>query len=595
MTQSLEHLRYALQDPHFLARFAILTACPALACLVAIWAANTRLHWFWRALGLWAAVAIFVPIRAYEPFWLLAASLPLIAAMLWMRTRWQPKLQTVAQETEQTLQVARFHYGLRDLLLMMLVFGLWLVIWIPVVSHYRPRNWSGWIVTVVALAAIAVLAFGCITSQRRLRAAGLLSCALPVIALAIWSAGDGVRWHLIGIGGQTTTLVADLVFLTVAGAEVALIVFGVTMLARLAVSPTHGRRWRLVCGVVLGVLITAFTVPLGYLYVRLLERAPRVPNSGIPANHYHRITQIAKEVQTLNPLDLPVAKLRIAAPASPVPQQLEALYAELLPLLEQANAVDFDIDRDVTPEYGLQISPIQACRALARSLIAESGHARENQAHDSATDHALAVLNLGTMFRRGGLMFDAMFGQGMERFGQSSLAKLRSELPPEQCRKVIAALERSRGLHEDLDAIVARSDYFADQTYRWIDKLEMILDEFSPHVTSGEVSLERWGKHAAAGSALLQADLAIRLYKHEKGELPSELRSLVPEYLTAVPVDPYSAQPLVYRPKSGGEFVLYSVGFDGQNNGGTFGSPTDYNNAQYRKQTGLDFHLETLF
>jgi hypothetical protein len=93
---------------------------------------------------------------------------------------------------------------------------------------------------------------------------------------------------------------------------------------------------------------------------------------------------------------------------------------------------------------------------------------------------------------------------------------------------------------------------------------------------------------------LLQADLAIRLYQHETGRLPRDLQQLVPEYLPSVPIDPHSGQPVIYRQATHGSFVLYSVGFDGQNNGGTFGSRTDYNNARRPIQRGLDFDLETL-
>jgi hypothetical protein len=42
---------------------------------------------------------------------------------------------------------------------------------------------------------------------------------------------------------------------------------------------------------------------------------------------------------------------------------------------------------------------------------------------------------------------------------------------------------------------------------------------------------------------------------------------LVPDWLPAVPIDPYSGVPLVYRPTSSGH-QLYSVGPDGVDDGG---------------------------
>jgi len=62
--------------------------------------------------------------------------------------------------------------------------------------------------------------------------------------------------------------------------------------------------------------------------------------------------------------------------------------------------------------------------------------------------------------------------------------------------------------------------------------------------------------------------LAIERYrlKHE-GKLPETLSALVPEYLPAVPIDPFTGEALRYRKRDKG-FVVYSVGADRQDDGG---------------------------
>jgi hypothetical protein len=92
---------------------------------------------------------------------------------------------------------------------------------------------------------------------------------------------------------------------------------------------------------------------------------------------------------------------------------------------------------------------------------------------------------------------------------------------------------------------------------------------------------------------LLLVDLALRSYYAEHGRWPDGLEELGSDYLADMPDDPHSSRPLIYRRTADG-FLLYSIGFDGQDNGGTFGSPTDYNNAQHRNQAGLDLDLETI-
>ena len=65
--------------------------------------------------------------------------------------------------------------------------------------------------------------------------------------------------------------------------------------------------------------------------------------------------------------------------------------------------------------------------------------------------------------------------------------------------------------------------------------------------------------------------LAIRLYQQDHGRRPAKLAGLVPDYLPAVPVDPFSKTnaPLAYRPK-GDPSLLYSVFVNGRDDAGQF-------------------------
>jgi hypothetical protein len=63
---------------------------------------------------------------------------------------------------------------------------------------------------------------------------------------------------------------------------------------------------------------------------------------------------------------------------------------------------------------------------------------------------------------------------------------------------------------------------------------------------------------------------AIALKRHElrHGRPPASLEALVPEFLSALPRDLMDGQPLRYRLKPDGSFVLYSVGENGRDDGG---------------------------
>lgn len=64
-----------------------------------------------------------------------------------------------------------------------------------------------------------------------------------------------------------------------------------------------------------------------------------------------------------------------------------------------------------------------------------------------------------------------------------------------------------------------------------------------------------------------QTALAIERFRAANGRLPRQLDELVPQFLSAIPTDPFDGQPLRYRRLNIG-YVVYSVGSDGQDNGG---------------------------
>jgi hypothetical protein len=64
-----------------------------------------------------------------------------------------------------------------------------------------------------------------------------------------------------------------------------------------------------------------------------------------------------------------------------------------------------------------------------------------------------------------------------------------------------------------------------------------------------------------------QTAIAIERYRLAKRKLPENLNELVPQFLSAVPADPFGGQPLRYHRLAKG-YVVYSVGSDGHDDGG---------------------------
>lgn len=63
--------------------------------------------------------------------------------------------------------------------------------------------------------------------------------------------------------------------------------------------------------------------------------------------------------------------------------------------------------------------------------------------------------------------------------------------------------------------------------------------------------------------------IALKRYQLKHGTYPPDLNALVPQFLPAVPQDPEDGQPLRYHLKDDGTFVLYSIGPNGKDDGGS--------------------------
>jgi hypothetical protein len=71
-----------------------------------------------------------------------------------------------------------------------------------------------------------------------------------------------------------------------------------------------------------------------------------------------------------------------------------------------------------------------------------------------------------------------------------------------------------------------------------------------------------------AARQVVTTAIALKRYQLKHGNYPPDLISLVPEFLSQIPLDPVDGQPLRYRRNSDGTFLLYSLGENGKDDGG---------------------------
>lgn len=91
--------------------------------------------------------------------------------------------------------------------------------------------------------------------------------------------------------------------------------------------------------------------------------------------------------------------------------------------------------------------------------------------------------------------------------------------------------------------------------------------EFSAtFLPSPRIFLKREAEYASNLRVATTA-LGVERFRLAHGELPAKLDELVPQFLPAVPADPFDGQPLRYRRRAKG-YVVYSVGDDCHDDGG---------------------------
>jgi hypothetical protein len=93
-------------------------------------------------------------------------------------------------------------------------------------------------------------------------------------------------------------------------------------------------------------------------------------------------------------------------------------------------------------------------------------------------------------------------------------------------------------------------------------------------VTMMEPSVHRFAaKIAIAQTGADQAALACALerYRLANGQFPETLEALAPRFISHAPNDVITGQPYKYRRDAGGQFILYSVGWNEKDDGGTPG------------------------
>ena len=200
-------------------------------------------------------------------------------------------------------------------------------------------------------------------------------------------------------------------------------------------------------------------------------------------------------------------------------------------------------------------------------LLAAEGRLREmeNRPADAARSYVDAI-RFGNEMSRGGFIITRLVGIACEAIGCAPLAKLAPNFNPDDARAVLTDLDKlDAGRITWAEVKQGERRFMRYQIRKQVNPIVWVMGWWQSRQAVQRAELKH--KTVVAHQRLLAAELALRCYQSEQGHPPARLDDLATNYLSRVPQDPFSGQPLIYCAK-GTNWLLYSVGSDGVDDGG---------------------------
>ena len=311
------------------------------------------------------------------------------------------------------------------------------------------------------------------------------------------------------------------------------------------------------------------------LAMGLLPATGQVPTpsaSGIPsANGYDDLLAAAYQLRkTLDPTrDL------TKAPDEEVREALEA-NREALAKAREALGRDCFVPLQYEPaQIQLALDRASALRGLARLMMAEWRLAESEGRRPDAVRFSTDLIRLGQATGRGGLLVESLTGLAIETLGLDALARIMPGMTEAELAESLRSLVNLERTAEPFPAIAEREREFAHEAHGVQMRLALAVSPQMKKMLQDSLDAAQEGfLRVQTKRRLLTVELAIRLYRIREGADPAALTALTPSILRDSPLDPYTGDPLVYRPSPTGH-LLYSVGPDGDDDGGRPFAPRD--------------------
>lgn len=552
----------ANQSPVSEVMMLILAGGAAVMSLAALWAGWSRGFWFWRGLVFAGVPASLVPLEANELILVSLLSMPVLVAVAW-RTRFRrDRLSRPAETDQATLPKSkgRSQFSLRNLLLAFVLLGVLATsVRSLLVGHVLLASWGlVWLAGSISLGALAAASPAIAGKTGRKWLIGSVSAL--AVAAASW---QWLGWSNDPLGlatyfsartgpliGRTLLLEGELCFLT----AVALVSTVYVIAAQSPWNQPSGKLWR--CA--LAILLVAPIPPLAAIYPRMMALETTVTLLP-PSQAYETVLLSARKIRDLESQNAP-----------------RASFLSALRKLDQAMPVAGHVTHDPAQFARERLYPGGGDDPKI-SLSYEIGHELRRAVYEGRDDDVLPLAKLqwriSETFYQGGTVEDFFYGYGSQQVANQAVAVVAPQLSDAQCAE---ALHQARALDRAepaIHSVLAYDTYWQSVGAGWRDRLydaalSLVGDQPNRRSQISEGTYN-WRRQRLGSLKTVQYVLALELHHRKHGEFPERLETVQAAHDLLDLMDPYTDHPPVYRQVED-NYLLYSVGADGNDEGGLF-------------------------
>ncbi len=213
-------------------------------------------------------------------------------------------------------------------------------------------------------------------------------------------------------------------------------------------------------------------------------------------------------------------------------------------------------------------------RQRGRLLVHEAQLKAAHGDWNGAVQSHLDGVRLGVDIPHGAPLLGALVGTSCEAIARHEMEKHVEHLSAEQIRATVRRMEELAAKRASFDDVVKEEKRLMQaatpQRTGW-DKVAGLIADMTVlrAIFNNTVNSSKWiFRRNETNHALLMVAFALRAFRAERGRYPQTLTELAPGYLKKAPADPFALDgPLRYK-RVGENYLLYSIGPDGKDDGG---------------------------